>query len=515
LRKILKKTCNIDNERCDRPESSRTNIFSRCLLKSKFLLEKTSFLGLSPSKNCLPQTLLKNIQGTFLPGRLVAILGPSGSGKSTLLNILAGRLPQTEGHLKINGQIMSSRDLKKISAFIQQVDLFLPNITVEEHLRFQVKLRLDKSISAAKRTVLVQEVMTKFGLFKIRDNLIGSSDLSYGISTGERKRLSVATATITNPLILLADEPTTGLDSVMAKSVINSLRYIAATGRTVIASLHQPNTQTFAMFDEVILLAGGRIIYFGDRLGSVEWMKRLGLFCSNHANPSDFLIKCVSLPENPEKQLQKQQQLQHWAQMWEKEGNNFLRQWTEGGRLAFFLSSCSLAKESIELGITSMASHMSRPFSNESSKWSINDEILTHRDVLEASSHAYVQDTDAQNPKTYDTPNNPSKISETAHNLHVSDIFQPSHLAKQSDFIEIHSSIKRDASDIYGIKNHFKVYFEEPIVDTFCMSANVKKGNEKKASKNTCIAKVQHTTMCLHYKRIYKPSSIHFFFFWF
>lgn len=345
-------------------------VVEKALRGSFDVIESLCGIPVPYRKHTRTQTILRGLQGTFLPGRLVAILGPSGSGKSTLLNVLAGRLEHTKGQLKINGlETTDPQELRRFSAFIQQLDLFLPNLTVEEHLSIQIQLRLDKKMTAARRKELVKHVMTRFGLYKVRDVPIGSTDLSYGISGGERKRLSVASATLTNPYILLADEPTTGLDSVMAISVVAALRRLAASGRTVIASLHQPSTSIFAMCDEVLLLAEGRIVYFGDRLGSVEWMRRLGMVCPKFANPSDFLIRCVSLPENPQQRAEKLNLIYKWADTWEAKGDEFLREWTESGRLAFFQSSRSFAERSIEMGLCSGTGRPSLVVSPEPSVW--------------------------------------------------------------------------------------------------------------------------------------------------
>lgn len=336
------------------------------------------------------ETILKGLCGTFIPGRLVAILGPSGSGKSTLLNVLAGRLEHTGGQLKVNAtEITCTEELRHFTAFVQQLDLFLPNLTVEEHLSTQVQLRLDKKMTAAKRKELITDVMTKFGLYKVRDVPIGASDVSYGISGGERKRLSVASATLTNPFVLLADEPTTGLDSVMANSVVSALRRLAASGRTVVASLHQPSTAIFAMCDEVLLLAEGRIVYFGDRLGSVEWMRRLGMLCPKYANPSDFLIRCVSLPENPKERASKLRLVHQWADKWEETGDAFLREWTEHGRLAFFHSSRSFAEHSIEMGLYSGTARSSRAVSPEPSLWGSSRDSVVLIDTNEEENVAH------------------------------------------------------------------------------------------------------------------------------
>jgi ABC-type multidrug transport system ATPase subunit len=104
-----------------------------------------------------------------------------------------------------------------------------------------------------------------------------------GISGGEKKRLSFASEVLTNPSLLFCDEPTTGLDSFMAEGwhfcqytisvvtgIVHVLQKLASRGKTIICTIHQPASEIFAMFDSLMLLAEGRVAYFGDRKGALE-----------------------------------------------------------------------------------------------------------------------------------------------------------------------------------------------------------------------------------------------------
>ena len=102
---------------------------------------------------------------------------------------------------------------------MQQEDLFIPSLTVREHLVFQAKLRLEAALSTTEREERVEAVMQQVGLVKVADVLIGDEKLK-GISGGEKKRLSFASEFLTNPTILFCDEPTSGLDSFMATSIM-------------------------------------------------------------------------------------------------------------------------------------------------------------------------------------------------------------------------------------------------------------------------------------------------------
>lgn len=116
-----------------------------------------------------------------------------------------------------------------------------------------------------------------------------------GISGGERKRTSIGVELITEPSILFLDEPTTGLDSFTATSVIEVLNALAASGRTVISTIHQPNSEMFEKFDQLMLLALGKVIYMNRTDKSIEYFSKLGYKCPLHSNPCDFFMEIMSI----------------------------------------------------------------------------------------------------------------------------------------------------------------------------------------------------------------------------
>ena len=201
--------------------------------------------------------ILSSAQGTLSPGELVAVLGSSGCGKTTLLSCLAGRLRPSEGSVSLNGAPLPSSN--SLVAFIQQEDLFLPHLTVSEHLRFQARLRLPL-LSRAAAEARAEQLLQRLGLSACAHSLIGSAEggglAGRGISGGERKRLSIASALISSPSLILCDEPTSGLDSANAENAISALKELAAAGRSIVATIHSPSSFVFSLFDRVMLLAG-------------------------------------------------------------------------------------------------------------------------------------------------------------------------------------------------------------------------------------------------------------------
>ncbi|KAG7386669.1 hypothetical protein PHYBOEH_008608 [Phytophthora boehmeriae] len=241
------------------------------------------------TKKIEEKAILKNVSGSARPGELLVIMGPSGAGKSSLLDCISGRNSAVEGDIALNGQPWSDAT-KRLTSYVMQDDLFYQTITVKEHLVFQAKLRMGKTFTEKQYMQRVNEVMEELGLMKCRDTLIGGISLR-GISGGERKRLSFATEILTNPSILFVDEPTSGLDSFMAETVTMQLQQIARGGRTVIATIHQPSSEVFALFDQLYLLSDGSPVYQGKALESVDYFASLGYQCPPLMNPTDYFMR--------------------------------------------------------------------------------------------------------------------------------------------------------------------------------------------------------------------------------
>ncbi|TMW61230.1 hypothetical protein Poli38472_013693 [Pythium oligandrum] len=241
------------------------------------------------TKQVEEKVILNDVSGYAKPGELLVIMGPSGAGKSSLLDCISGRKSGVEGSITVNGAPWS-KQLKRLTSYVMQDDLFYATITVREHLMFQAQLRMGKTHTVEEYTQRVETVMEELGLNKSRDTLIGGGAIR-GISGGERKRLSFATEILTNPSLLFVDEPTSGLDSFMAETVVLQLQQIARDGRTVIATIHQPSSELFALFDKLYLVSDGSAVYHGKAAESVEYFGSLGHQCPSFMNPSDYFMR--------------------------------------------------------------------------------------------------------------------------------------------------------------------------------------------------------------------------------
>ncbi|MFS7986455.1 putative ABC-type sulfate transporter [Helianthus anomalus] len=209
--------------------------------------------------------LLRDITGAFRPGVLTALMGVSGAGKTTLLDVLAGRKTSgiVEGEIRIGGYPKVQDTFARISGYCEQTDIHSPQITVEESVIFSAWLRLHPDIDSKTKYKFVEEILETVELYAIKDSLVGIPGVS-GLSTEQRKRLTIAVEVVANPSIIFMDEPTTGLDARSAAIVMRAVKNIVDTGRTIVCTIHQPSIDIFEAFDELILLKnGGRMIYCG------------------------------------------------------------------------------------------------------------------------------------------------------------------------------------------------------------------------------------------------------------
>lgn len=243
------------------------------------------------------------------PGQFLAIIGASGAGKTTFLNYLSGRDPsknlEKEGSITINGVDRSKFDYGKYVAYVQQDDVLYQSMTVKECLMFAAKMRLPPKTDYEER---VQSLMESLRLEKAADTKIGGP-LVKGVSGGERKRTSIGVELITDPNLIFLDEPTTGLDSFTAQNVVEVLSSLAASGRTIISTIHQPNSEIYEDFDQLMLMAGGKTLYLNDASKAVDYFSSIGEKCPERTNPADFFMNMMSLEALDEPDLEDEEEL--------------------------------------------------------------------------------------------------------------------------------------------------------------------------------------------------------------
>jgi ABC transport system ATP-binding/permease protein len=219
---------------------------------------------------------LRNINFSEDQGKLIGFMGASGAGKTTLLNVLAGLNTPTKGEVLINGiNLHTEREkLEGVIGYIPQDDLLIEELTVFQNLYYNAKLCFNDK-TEEEIVQLVDKTLTNLGLHE-RKNLKVGSPLNKMISGGQRKRLNIALELIREPAILFVDEPTSGLSSRDSENVMDLLRELALKGKLIFVVIHQPSSDIYKMFDNMMILdTGGYMIYYGNPVEGVMYFKRL------------------------------------------------------------------------------------------------------------------------------------------------------------------------------------------------------------------------------------------------
>ncbi len=219
---------------------------------------------------------LRDINIEEQSGKMVAIMGGSGAGKTTLLNVLSGIDNPTQGQVHINGVDLHQQKemIKGIIGYIPQDDLLIEELTVFENLYYSTKL-VYRDLTEEQISEKVNGVLTSLGLFHRKDLKVGSP-LNKKISGGQRKRLNIGLELIREPAVLFVDEPTSGLSSRDSENVMELLRELAVRGKLIFVVIHQPSSEIYKMFDNVIILdEGGYQIYYGNPVEAVTYFKKI------------------------------------------------------------------------------------------------------------------------------------------------------------------------------------------------------------------------------------------------
>jgi putative ABC transport system ATP-binding protein len=191
-------------------------------------------------------------------GRLLAVMGASGSGKSTLLHLMAGLTQPDEGRVIVSERDITGlrdRDLtlfrrRHIGLVFQAFNL-IPTLTAEENV--MLPLMLDGQNGQVAAAAKVDEIIDELGL---RDRRTHRPD---ALSGGEQQRVAIGRALVTDPAVVLADEPTGNLDSANSRSVCELLRDLSAShGRTIVMVTHEPSVAAYST--DVAVLRDGKLV---------------------------------------------------------------------------------------------------------------------------------------------------------------------------------------------------------------------------------------------------------------
>jgi ABC transport system ATP-binding/permease protein len=216
--------------------------------------------------NRTTRTLLRDVELHLPPASMTAVAGPSGAGKTTLMRLLSGQQPAVAGTVEYNGTDLAQcrQAYAPLMGYVPQEDIVHADLTVQEALDYQARLRLGSATPAAERDARIGYVLSLLGLTDQRGQLVKT------LSGGQRKRVSIACELLSEPQIIFLDEPTSGLDPGLDKRMMLLLRLLADQGRTVVLTTHA--IAHVDVCDTLVLVGpGGNVIYAGPPNAALDW----------------------------------------------------------------------------------------------------------------------------------------------------------------------------------------------------------------------------------------------------
>ena len=201
--------------------------------------------------------LLEEINLRVPTGHFMAIVGPSGCGKSTLLKLIAGINQESSGSIFWNGRNLSEEgDLEHAEiGYVQQFSIAYEALTVEENIESAIGLRAETENREAFHQ-LVDTVLASTGLDSLRDRSVKV------LSGGQRRRLSLALELVTDPVLLLCDEVTSGLDPKSEQEIVHLMHQLSRNEHRLVVNVTH-SLASLELYDSVLVLDAGRVVYHG------------------------------------------------------------------------------------------------------------------------------------------------------------------------------------------------------------------------------------------------------------
>ncbi|KAF8653894.1 hypothetical protein HU200_062030 [Digitaria exilis] len=305
-----------------------------------------------------PMRIINEVSGVIPPSRMTLLLGAPGSGKTTFLKALAGKLDSSlkfKGKVFYNGEEMNASTPQYLRAYVSQYDLHHAEMTVRETIDFSSKMlgtnnefemlgeairrkkgvinKVDQDLDSFIKATTFGEgsnlttnyIIKILGLSECADTLVGD-EMRRGISGGQKKRATIGEMLVGLARCFFMDDISTGLDSSTTFEIIKFLQQMAhLMDLTMVISLLQPPPETLELFDDIILLCEGQIVYHGPRENATDFFETMGFKCPSRKNVADFLQEVTS----------KMDQKQYWAGDQNKYQYHSIEKFAEAFRVSY------------------------------------------------------------------------------------------------------------------------------------------------------------------------------------
>ena len=237
------------------------------------ILECKNVKKIYQTKN-LTTEALRDVSFSVEKGEFISIMGESGAGKTTLLNILATLDNPSSGVLLLNGRDMGSLKKEEVSAFRRkELGFVFQDFNLLDQFNNRDNVFLPLVLSEEKESLMKERLAKMQGILGIEELL---EKYPYEVSGGQKQRIAIARAIITNPSLLLADEPTGALDSASSEMILQLFHKIHTEGQTILMVSHSLRAASYA--DRVLFIKDGVVfheIYRGNVEGQRDFMERI------------------------------------------------------------------------------------------------------------------------------------------------------------------------------------------------------------------------------------------------
>ncbi|POM64613.1 LOW QUALITY PROTEIN: ATP-binding cassette (ABC) Superfamily [Phytophthora palmivora] len=272
------------------------------------------------AKKTTQHDILNGVSGVLRPGTMTLLLGQPGSGKSILLKTLSGRLRANGNQLSVSGEItyngesqhLMAKQLPQLVAYVPQTDEHFPLLSVQETLLFAHAFSAGDQSDGTQHTPMLvgqdaghhnrevlksaldmiknypEDIKEQLGLQNCWNTVVGDN-MVRGVSGGEKKRVTTGEMVLGFQPAVFMDEISTGLDSA-ATFDIHSTNYRADAGKNYGYFVAPAAPDVFELFDDVILLNEGEVMYYGPRDKVVDYFCGVGLQCPPNRDVADFLL---------------------------------------------------------------------------------------------------------------------------------------------------------------------------------------------------------------------------------
>ncbi len=203
------------------------------------------------------KNILSNINLSFFPGKVSAILGPSGSGKSTLVKCLTTVFKASKGLITMDGKKLwkERATFRQSLGYVPQDDIIHTELKVRQAFMYAARLRLDPEIPDKVIENKIDHLCGQLGLGDHKKKRIRR------LSGGQRKRVNIGIELLADPRVLVLDEPASGLDPGTEEDLLKILRGLANTGKTVVLTTH--SMEYLDRVDRVVVLVDGAAVFSG------------------------------------------------------------------------------------------------------------------------------------------------------------------------------------------------------------------------------------------------------------